>query len=350
MKECIKKLVDLLEKRERVVLATVFGQKGSTPRTVGAKMIVRSDGTSIGTIGGGLVEYKAVTAAQELFDTGTPRVMIYDLRGANAESMDMICGGSMEVLLEPVKPSSDTINDYKGLLTTLEKGRKCYVVSNLGRKNEPMTTIDHCILMADGSYLGTCPFPPSWLQKIMGETTKERMPVLLDIEDHRVLVEPSFVPGTVYLFGAGHVGQAVAELAAFTDFRTVVMDDREEYANRLRFDKADEILVLSSFDRAFDGSRVDGDSYLVIVTRGHRHDLTVLRQALRTQAGYIGMIGSRRKRDALYNTLLSEGFTREDISRVNSPIGLDIGADTPSEIAVSIVAELIKRRAERNGR
>ena len=167
----------------------------------------------------------------------------------------------------------------------------------------------------------------------------------MEAENQRFFIEPTFVPGTVFLFGAGHVSQQVAEVAALVKFRTVVLDDREEFANPQRFPKADQIIVLLSFEQAFAGLEIDSDSYVVIVTRGHLHDKTVLEQALRTKAGYIGMIGSRRKRDMLYQTLLSEGFTQEDIDRVHCPIGLNIGGETPEEIAVSIVAELIKARS-----
>ena len=167
----------------------------------------------------------------------------------------------------------------------------------------------------------------------------------MEMENQHFFVEPTFVPGTVFLFGAGHVSQQVADLAARVNFRTVVLDDREEFANPQRFPKADQIVVPSSFEQAFAGLEIDSDSYVVIVTRGHLHDKTVLERALRTKAGYIGMIGSRRKRDMLYQALLSEGFTREDIDRVCCPIGLNIGGDTPEEIAVSIVAQLIKVRS-----
>ena len=131
------------------------------------------------------------------------------------------------------------------------------------------------------------------------------------------------------------------------DFYTVVLDDREEFANRQRFTDSDEIVVLKSFEDAFVGRVFDTNSYIVIVTRGHSHDKTVLAQALKTNAEYIGMIGSRRKRDIIYQKLLADKFSQTDIDRVHSPIGLNIRAETPEEIAISIVAELIQSRAEK---
>jgi xanthine dehydrogenase accessory factor len=127
----------------------------------------------------------------------------------------------------------------------------------------------------------------------------------------------------------------------------VVLDDRPEFASSERFPRAEQIKVIPSFPQAFEGLEIDRDGYVVIVTRGHLHDKTVLEQALKTDAGYIGMIGSRRKRDLIYRELLTKGFSQAELGRVHAPIGLAIGAETPEEIAVSIVAELIQVRAGR---
>ena len=162
--------------------------------------------------------------------------------------------------------------------------------------------------------------------------------------DSRFLVEQIRPMRTVLIFGAGHVSQQVAPLCEKMGFRVVVLDDRAEYANRSRFTAETEIRVLDSFDD-WAGLPIDAGCYIVILTRGHIHDKTVLGLALRTSAGYIGMIGSRRKRDKIYQALREEGFTQQDINRVYSPIGLDIGAETPEELAVSIVGELIQVRA-----
>jgi len=150
---------------------------------------------------------------------------------------------------------------------------------------------------------------------------------------------------TAFLFGAGHVSQQLAKLTQMVEFRTVVLDDRAEFANQDRFPGADKVHVLDRFENAFSGLSPDSNSFIVILTRGHSHDRTVLAQALRTQAGYIGMIGSHRKRDTIYQSLRDEGFTKADLDRVHCPIGLDIGGETPEEIAVSIVAEMIEVRS-----
>jgi len=156
--------------------------------------------------------------------------------------------------------------------------------------------------------------------------------------------------GAAYIFGAGHCGRSLAHILSTLDFRTVVIDDREEFCNAANIPDADRLLVPASMEAVFDELPVDGDSYVVIVTRGHAHDEVVLRRALRTGAGYIGMIGSRGKRETIYRRLLSDGYTQADIDRVSSPIGLPIGAESPEEIAVSIAAELIRARAEKRAK
>jgi len=152
---------------------------------------------------------------------------------------------------------------------------------------------------------------------------------------------------TVYIFGAGHCGMALAPVLRVVGFRVVVIDDRAEFANAKRFPDADEIYAPEKIDADFfDTLKINKNGYIVIVTRGHVHDEVALRGALRTDAGYVGMIGSRKKRESIYERLLSDGYTQADIDRTYSPIGMPIGADTPEEIAISIAAQIIKVRAE----
>jgi xanthine dehydrogenase accessory factor len=167
----------------------------------------------------------------------------------------------------------------------------------------------------------------------------------LKFEHALVIIEPAAMPKAAFLFGAGHVAKPTAHLCALTGFYVTVLDDRKEFANADNFPDSHETRVLDSFENAFDSLHVDKDSFIVIFTRGHLHDRTVLAQALKTEAGYIGMIGSRKKRDNIYKALLRIGYEQRDIDRVHSPIGLGIGAQSPEEIAVSIVAEMIQKRA-----
>ncbi len=335
----------LLEDSEDLVLATIISHAGSTPRSVGTKMVVRRNGTIVGTIGGGLVEAEILKLAPEIFETAGAQVKTIELMGATAATTDqMICGGRLMILLEYLAADPQTIRDIQDLIAVLQKGRKGYLMKSL--QNGPEAGRGEMFLIHDGEIVfGRSLLSESWLRDFALKADKIRTPFIMEAENQRFFIEPTFAPGTVFLFGAGHVSQQAAEVAALVKFRTVVLDDRKEFANSQRFPKADQIIVLLSFDQAFAGLEIDSDSYVVILTRGHLHDKTVLEQALRSKAGYIGMIGSRRKRDILYQTLLSEGFTQEDIDRVHCPIGLKIGGETPEEIAVSIVAELIKARS-----
>jgi len=183
----------------------------------------------------------------------------------------------------------------------------------------------------------------------MDQILDSKQPLILEVQDDdgrkvSVFVEPVVSSPALYVFGAGHVSRQIVPLAAGVDFQVVVIDDREEFADVKYFPDASD-MHQCPFEGVMDRLLVNESSFLVIVTRGHMHDKTVLAQALKTRARYIGMIGSSRKRKIVYEKLMEEGFTEQDLLRVHSPIGLEIGAETPAEIAVSIVAELIQVRA-----
>ncbi len=348
MSRIVNTVCGLLEQGEDIVLATILSHQGSTPRTAGTKMIVRSDGDTISTVGGGLVEADVIKAASEVFKTKEAQIKPFDLTGANVESMDLVCGGRLEILVEFLAADSANLELFRGLDRALKDGRKCYLAADLGSVSDKRSAVKRCLILEDGTISGDMTCPPELIQTLASWTGKERYPVLLAFGGRNYVVEPSFVPGTIYMFGAGHVSQQVAPLARLVDFRIVVLDDRSEFANKDRFPTADDVRVLSSFQDCFSGIEIDEESYLVIVTRGHLHDKAVLEQALKTKAKYIGMIGSRRKRDRVYSELEMEGFSIDDFKRVHAPIGTNIGAETPEEIGISIIGELIEARSERN--
>ncbi len=169
---------------------------------------------------------------------------------------------------------------------------------------------------------------------------------MIEIDRDKFLVDVLESRASLFIFGAGHVGKEVSALAVNVGFHSVVLDDRSDFANAERFPGPAEVIVLRSLNDCMSEVSINKDSYIVTATRAHAHDKTVLAQALRTEAGYIGMIGSKRKRDAVYKALLNEGFTERDLERVHCPIGIDIDTETPEEIAVSIVGELIDERAK----
>ena len=282
---------------EDLVLVTVLSKSGSAPCLAGAKMVVRSNGVSIGTVGGGVLEAAAQKRAARVFTSGVAEILSFNLTGDDAASMQMICGGNVKLLVDYIPASPMNIGMFKELRDALQAGEKCYLVASLGKVGAEKRQTKRCLVLEDGSLTGEFPYPRQWLDLLIEKAFRSTYPVVETIEGEQFVIERCFVPSTVLIFGAGHVSQQVAQLAEMVDFRTVVLDDRGEYANKERFPQADSVKVLDSFDDCFAGLEPDGDSYVVIVTRGHQHDKTVLTQALHTRAGYIGMMGSRRKRE-----------------------------------------------------
>ncbi len=330
---------------ENLALVTVLSKSGSAPCLAGAKMVVRADGSSIGTVGGGVMESAAQKKGARVLTTGLAEILSIDLTGDDAASMQMICGGNVKLLVDYLPASPLNAQLFAKLRDALHVGEKCYLVASLGKLDAERRPTARCLALEDGSLVGEFPHPRQWLDLLIQKACRSTYPVVESIEGEQFVIERCFVPSTLYIYGAGHVSQQVALLAEMVGFQTMVLDDRGEYANRERFPGAHTIKVLDSFDGCFQGFEPDGDSYVVIVTRGHRHDKTVLSQALRTKAGYVGMLGSKRKREELFKLLQLEGHSAEALDRVHCPIGLDIKAATISEIAVSIIAELIQVRA-----
>jgi xanthine dehydrogenase accessory factor len=258
----------------------------------------------------------------------------------------MICGGQLEVLLEFIDPGSTAATVYKCWREVQGAAEPCLFLTVLRFAGEKVEGIDHCLLENERVFCGDLPLAPATVEKLIRDHGGATCLRTVTLGEFLILIEPVFPAETVFLFGAGHVAQPTARLAAFVGFRVRVVDDRAEFANAERFPEAEEVRVAADFDSALKGFAIDRRAFIVIVTRGHLHDQTVLMQALRTEAAYIGMIGSRRKRDHIFNALLKQGFTEADLKRVHSPIGLDIDAETPEEIALSIVAELVQARAQ----
>jgi len=325
MREFVRSVCGLIENKEPFALATVVESSGSTPRSSGAKMAVRRDGSIFGTVGGGLAEAMACREAISLLDAGdgAAKLLFVDMTQELAADSDMICGGGLSILVETVEPGGPCAAAYRELDGLLRKGVHS-VLSTRCEQTDALRAVNHHVLKEHGGNA------PHFENRGM----------------EMVLREPFTPPAPLYIFGAGHVSQFTARVGSMVGFRTVVLDDRADFANRARFPEADEVVVLPSFAGCCSELDVGPDAFIVIVTRGHLHDRNVLAEALRTNAGYVGMIGSRKKRDKIYASLLSDGFTQAAIDRCHCPIGLGIGAQTPEEIAVSIGAELIKYRSE----
>jgi xanthine dehydrogenase accessory factor len=327
-----------------VVLVSVMDVQGSGPRHSGAKMVVGADGASYGTIGGSLIEDAAIKESKKVLYTGKPEILSYDLTGKDVTSPDMICGGTTQLLLDYIPAAEKNQGFFRHWHDMVRRGREFCFLTYLKGKGDSLEVLHHALLHADGSTFGDASLAD--IESIKPELHNISSTCVFDLKDTRVLVDRIRRLKTLYCFGAGHVAVPTAHLAALVGFRVVVVDDRQDFANTDRFPEAHDILVISDFNHALDGLEIDEDSYIVIVTRGHQYDRTVLEQSLKTAAGYIGMISSRRKREAIYEALIAQGVKREQLETVHSPIGINIGGETPEEIAVSIVAELIQARSQ----
>ncbi len=251
--DLFEEIVRMRRAGERGALATIVHTNGSIPSYESSRMLVRDDGSILGTIGGGCVEAEVWAAAKEVIVAEQPRKMTFNLNQDAAYDAGLICGGTLEIFVEPILP-------------------------------QPL----------------------------------------------------------LYIFGGGHISSAVARVASASGFSITIADDREAFSNTERFPMADKLYT--TYEDAFAKIVPNASSYLLIVTRGHRDDMRVLAWAVRTDARYIGMIGSKRKVLSVYKALEKEGYSPEELDRVHAPVGLDIGALTPEEIAVSITAELIAVR------
>lgn len=344
MRDLLERLVTTMQTGGDVVLASIINHSGSTPRSSGSLMLVHRDGSIQGSVGGGLLEARVQQAAGELFKAGGLRLLNFDMTGKEAAREGMLCGGRVRVKLEHGSSTAGSIAVFEQLAELVGRGRSAVLVSKVSGPDHRLK-LEARWVMGEQGFVGQAPKAPlaERLRETVGSASD---PGCIELEQGRFLMEP-FAAGTeAVIIGAGHVGQATARLAAMVGFRTVVLDDRPEFANKERFPEADQVMVLDSFEGCFDRVGPGKNSFLVIMTRGHAHDKTVLGQALDTGAGYIGMIGSTRKRAAVYDALREEGVSDADLARVHCPIGLPIKAETPAEIAVSIVAEMIQKRAE----
>jgi xanthine dehydrogenase accessory factor len=348
VKKLYKAMLELLQQGESFALATIFDKSGSAPRTEGAKMVVRADGSIIGTIGGGRLEASAIDLAKEIIPARKTVIQSFNLTSKDAAASDMICGGAGEILVDFIDAGDDNnLKIYTEAADITAHNKKGWLITVLGKTTRTTgISRQQCLVKPDKTLIGNITCTPYLLEKLIAGPAKISLHSEA-FDEHRFLVEPLRQGGTVYIFGAGHVSQKIAPLSESVGFRTVVMDDRADYASRERFPEPIETRVIDSFKKLPELG-IDGDSYLVIVTRGHLFDKDVLEQVLRSNAAYIGMIGSRGKRDLVYAEIMSHGFSKEELERVYSPIGTNIGAETPEELALSIVGELVKVRSEKN--
>ena len=348
MKEVFEEATNQLNEKHPLVIATVVRTKGSTPQKPGAKLLVRNDGSGVGTLGGGCVEGDIWYAAKQLMkNRGSAETIGYELNEEIAAQDGLVCGGTMFFLVDPIYEKGqealflDEINSaYLGgepvALASLVKTTPD-IDSKLGGK---------LLIRSDGSVEGTL-----GADNLNSEAIKYGIELMAYGNSKYVrsetgaeyFVEGYTTPPQIILCGGGHVSRAIYTFAVNLGFNLTVIDDREEFANKTRFPLANVVVAESSAE-GFRSIEINKNTFIVIATRGHRYDHVSLEAALNTSASYIGLLGSKRKTILIYEELLSKGVSINRIKDVRAPIGLDINARTPEEIAISIMAEILMIR------
>jgi xanthine dehydrogenase accessory factor len=346
MSKLVMKMCDLLEKGEDVIMATVARTPGQE-LLAGAKMLVCADGNFHGTIGGGVLEKEALTIAAEMLASGSPGVRTLEFTGEAVDNMQTPCGKGVTVVIEYIAGVPENVSIYRRLPEALQGRVKCCLITKASADAMERFPAQRALICEDGSTLGELSCNDKLLPSVLEMARSVSSPSLREFGGRLFFFDPWIVPCTVYLFGSGHVAREVAELTGRAGFRTIVLDDREKLAKPERFPLADEVVVLNSFENCFNGMNIPAESYVIVLARERRFEKMVACQALATKAGYIGIIGSLRKRDALFRELMGMGFSVDDLLRIYCPIGINILAKTPAEIAISIVAELILVRSRR---
>ena len=324
-------VIDYLREGRSGTLATIISRVGAAPRESGAKVFVGEDGKVHGTIGGGCVEAEVWQHARSVLRQSEPKRLRYTMSGTTVEDEGMICGGTVDLFLEPVTAKHREV--YEKIFECLSGNGRAVVVTRI--EGGPF---QKSLVLKGGERLGDMALPDCLME--FDEVFQVASP---RVEDG-LLIETVVPPPCLYIYGGGHISQHISRMAKAVDFNVTIIDDREIFACRERFPEADEIIV-GEFKDVFKTGQPLHNGYAVIVTRGHKHDAVVLEEVLKRPPRYTGMIGSRRKVKILFDDLRRKGFAEDLLGTVHAPIGIDIGAETPQEIAVSIVAELIKVRS-----
>ncbi len=352
MKEVIQGAVETLRDGKPCVLATVVRTKGSTPQKAGAMLLVRDDGSGLGTLGGGCVEGDIWFAAKEMLrEGGGPEFKDYYLNEDIAARDGLVCGGTMYFYLEPLRQLDDFLPLGDEILEAYDGGEPVGLATVVNSPRRPELLGAKLLLRADGTVSGT--LGSAALDEPALETAHRIAQVgnteSISTEDGtEIFVEGFTTPPTLVMVGGGHVGKATADLANNLGYRVYLVDDRPEFSNEERFPYAEETVV-TPYDQWSDHLSINVNSYVVVATRGHRYDDMALESALKTRARYIGLLGSRRKTLMIYRRLMEQGITKDRIKEVYAPVGLNIGALTPEEIAVSIMSEIIMVRRGGDG-
>ena len=347
MQDVFHEAVDLLEKDEQLVMATVIRTKGSTPQKPGAKLLVRSDGTGVGTLGGGCVEGDIWYAASQLMRRGgDAQYREYELNEDLAAEDGLVCGGTMFFLIDPVYRPEQYLDFAKEIDDAYEGGPSVALASLIKTANGRGSIGSKLFIREDGSTegsLGDLRLDRDAVKRARSLMAMGRNEYVIADEGVEYFIEAYTTPPQLVICGGGHVSRALASHAKPLGFRLFITDDREEFASPQRFPEADMVVAEKPED-ALRELPINANTFIVVATRGHRFDNVALAAAADTSARYVGLMGSKRKTILIYEDLARMGISEERLREIRSPIGLDIHARTPEEIAISIIGEILMFR------
>jgi len=347
--EMIKKLLSLIDGGQDAALAVITKVIGSTPRAAGTKMIITDNKSIYGTIGGGLGEEIIKRECLKALAAKNSFEYKINLTGDIAAGEGMICGGIMDVFVDYISKDDEYTREVlTRYVDSVHNNEKPVLVTITGLTvGEPMPLGRKAVVSAGGYIFGDLgsSIINSLAISAAGSIGKNIKPGLVTLplnEDKQVqfFIDPGVLNPEILILGGGHIALPLVKIASLLGFKVIVVDDRSDFANTSRFPEADQV-ICDSFEQALASLDIGPGTYTVIVTRGHEHDMNCLKMVIERSAAYIGMIGSRKKVKAVMNHLAEEGTPPDKLAAVFSPIGLDIGAETPEEIAVSIMAEVI---------
>jgi xanthine dehydrogenase accessory factor len=348
MRDILAEVVTALEHNRPCVYCSLVETRGSTPQKAGAAMLVFPDGGQRGTLGGGCVEAEVKQRALQLLETQRPELLAFLLDDNYGWDDGLICGGRMSVIAQPLGNGngiggSPELRYFHSFRTLVENGEGCTeaVLTSAIRDTPVGARFLYDIRRTCRGQLhsNTPPCDVSQLLPNLYERPKA-------FSTHGVAFLPVLPRVRLLIVGGGHVGQAVGKLAVEADFEVWVLDDREMFASRERFPQAERLMVgdIGHKLQELKANEITPSTYAIIVTRGHAHDEEALFHLADTPAGYVGMIGSKRKIRLIFDDLRAKGIREETLARVHAPLGANIGSQTVLEIAISIMAELIAHR------
>ena len=360
MKDVFKETKKLLNEGQKAVVATVVKTKGSTPQKPGAKLLVREDGSGVGTLGGGCVEGDIWFAAQQLLkNVGPTQFREYQLNEDLAAEEGLVCGGTMYFMIDPIYEPHEVLN-FANEINDAYSGEApvalATLISNPGENLLPIgsgiETGRKLFIREDGTTigsLGSLTIDKDAMNrgyKLMVHGANEY--VVAD-DGTEYFIEGYTSPPKLILIGGGHVSKSISSLAENLGFHVYITDDRSEFSNKERFPGAKETITMKPED-GLKQIHITKNSFIVVATRGHRYDSDALTAAAKTPAGYVGLLGSKRKIILIYEDLIKSGLPKDRIKELRAPIGLEINARTPDEIAISIMSEILLFRLGGSGK